>query len=543
MTTTKLQLITSEHAQISRAELACACLAAVSEPVLALDGAGMVLMANAAFDRAFATRADQIVGMPLATLAHSSLAIGKIERAVAGGNEAPLISIAGGSLLRMSRRLLREGGAILSFRIETNAASDAPAGSSRTRFADAITAELLGGGPVAVLFIDLDRFKLVNDTLGHSIGDLLLASVIERLRSVLCVGEVCERLGGDEFGVALSGDHVAERAAALADKLIDLIDRPALIQGHVVNVGASIGIALAPDDGTDAETLVRHADLALYAAKEAGRGVSRRFNAEMDQRLAERRKLEFELRRAVKLKEFRRHYQAQAQTCNSAVVGFEALIRWQHPDRGLLSPFFFLDLAEEIGLMPAIGEWVIETACREAMRWPARIGVAVNVSPSQFLNGKVVEIVRRALQRTGLAPERLELEITETVLLNGTSDNLATLKALRALGCTVAMDDFGTGYSSLSYLSMFPFNKLKLDKGFVQRMREDPTCDAIARTVAELGRKLGMETIAEGVETEEQLATVRDQGFDTVQGYLLSKPIPPERLGEIIELTIIPERG
>lgn len=534
-TVLKLQsLVSNEPDRVDRAELALTCLAVVAEPILVLDAAGRVLLANAPFERWFAICGDLLDERTLGLASPLSPAIAELARALAIDADAPVLSLAGHGRVRMTRRPLREGGLILTFRSESATLPETPAGPARKRFADAITNELLGGRPVAVLYLNLDRFKLVNDTLGHSIGDLLLASVVDRIRSVLGHGEVFERVGGDEFGIVVAGEDVNTRAGALADKLIGLIDRPALIKGHVVNVGGSIGIAVAPGDGTDAEMLVRRANLALYAAKKAGRGVARCFDAAMDEQLAERRQLEFELRRAVKLKEFRLHYQAQGDAETGAVVGFEALIRWQHPNRGLLSPVHFLDLAEEIGLMPVLGEWVIETACREAARWPERMGVAVNVSPTQFLNGKIVDIVRCALERSWLAPKRLHLEITETVLLNGTADNLATLNALRALGCAIAMDDFGTGYSSLSYLSMFPFDTLKLDKGFVQRMREDRSCDAIARTVAELGRKLGMKTIAEGVETEEQMATVREQGFDMVQGYLLFKPIPADRLGEII---------
>ena len=529
-----LTLVPRDSAPAPADDLQQACLSAIVEPVLALDTGGRVALVNAAFERAFAVPGDRMMGRALADTAALTPALAELAAAVAGGQDGTGLTLAAGGRLRLHRRRMREGGLILTCRPDAAAPVEGASASQRQRFAAAITMELLRGGAVAVIFLDLDRFKLVNDTLGHPIGDALLATVVDRIGSLLTRGEAFVRLGGDEFGIACAGEDAEEHATDLAGQLIHLIDRPALIEGHVVHVGASAGIAVAPRDGHDADSLIRRADLALYAAKEGGRGMYRLFDAQMDEKMAERRKLEFELRRAVKLKEFRLHYQAQGSADGSGVVGAEALIRWQHPTRGLLSPFHFLDLAEEIGLMPVLGAWVIETACHEASRWPERMTVAVNVSPTQFLSGKIVDIVSAALAATGLDPKRLELEITETVLLNGTDSNLRTLEALRAMGCRIAMDDFGTGYSSLSYLSLFPFDKLKLDQSFVRRMANDRSCDAIARTVAELGRKLGMKTIAEGVETQAQMDTVRDQGFDAMQGYLLSKPIPPERLGEVM---------
>ena len=355
---TGLRLVGAVGPVPTQPALALACLGAVAEPVIALDARGVVMLTNTAFERAFAARGESLIGCVLAHAPAPSPALAELVGVLVSCGDGATLTLPVGGRLRVARRALREGGAILTFRVETAHSVDAPAGPARQRFTEAITKELLGGGPVAVLYLDLDRFKLVNDTLGHPIGDLLLACVVERARGVLGPGETLARLGGDEFGVAVAGDNVEARAAVLADTLIGLIDRPVLIQGHVVNVGVSIGISFAPDDGTDADSLVRRADLALYAAKEAGRGVWRRFDATMDERLAERRKLEFELRRAVKLKEFRLHYQAQGDTRGAeAVVGFEALIRWQHPKRGLLAPLHFPDLAEEIGLMPVLGEW------------------------------------------------------------------------------------------------------------------------------------------------------------------------------------------
>ena len=382
------------------------------------------------------------------------------------------------------------------------------------------------GGQVAVIYVDLDKFKLVNDTLGHLVGDALLVKVAERLRSATRADDVVARLGGDEFGILQAAQSQPEAAEALARRLVDLIGRTYIAAGHMVTVGASVGVAIAPTDGDDPITLQKHADLALYRAKADGRGVFRFFQPSMDAEMQARRLLEMDLRKALALKEFELFYQPQLNLETNRLVGFEALLRWRSPARGLVSPAVFIPLAEEIGLISRIGEWVLQTACREAASWPLPVSVSVNVSPMQFRNGKLVQMVTSALAQSGLDPARLELEITESSLLDDTENVLEALKKLKSIGVGISMDDFGTGYSSLNYLSKFPFDKIKIDQSFVRNMETRPQSVAIVRAVAALSASLGMTTIAEGVETQEQLASVRAEGCHAVQGYLTGRPLP-----------------
>ena len=379
----------------------------------------------------------------------------------------------------------------------------------------------------AVLAVDLDRFKQVNDTLGHPVGDALLRKVAERLQTAVRPTDTVARFGGDEFAV-LQGDVSSdESAAGLARRIVDLLGRAYVIEGQLINIGASVGVALALADGTDPATLIRNADLALYRAKLDGRGTFRFFEPEMDERVQARRRLELDLRRAVAAQEFELVYQPQKNLETDQILGCEALIRWRHPERGIVSPAEFIPLAEEIGLIGSIGEWVLRSACREAARWPDDLTVAVNLSPAQFGNGRIVATVASALAASGLDPRRLELEITEGLLLNDNAANVATLHALRDLGVRIAMDDFGTGYSSLSYLRSFPFDRIKIDRSFVSGGPSAGSCDAMAivRAVASLGAALGMATVAEGVETAEQMERIRQEGCTDVQGYLISRPI------------------
>jgi diguanylate cyclase (GGDEF)-like protein len=374
---------------------------------------------------------------------------------------------------------------------------------------------------VAVLCLDLDRFKIVNDTLGHQLGDNLLRKVADRLRSACRKGDTIARLGGDEFVILQSGVDDPREAEQLAQRLVDLIGRTYVLNGHTVNIGVSVGVALATDG--QARDLMRNADLALYKAKRAGRGRHRFFEAGMETSLHERRELEIDLRRALALKQFELHYQPFLDVSTDVVIGFEALLRWKHPVRGNVPPLSFISVAEENGLIIKIGEWVLKTACQAAASWPGDFVVAVNVSPVQFKADTLLATVASALDRTGLAPERLELEITEGALLDDTENVLATLHALRGLGVRISMDDFGTGYSSLSYLQKFPFNKIKIDRSFVSGA--DADSQAILRAVSGLGSNLGMAITAEGVETIEQLSRIKDQKCTHVQGYLTGKPM------------------
>ncbi len=389
-------------------------------------------------------------------------------------------------------------------------------------------------GP-AVLLVDLDRFKAVNDTLGHPIGDALLRLVAKRLRSVLRSYDVVARLGGDEFALLVSPMPEPVNLAQLAKRIVDVLGRPYLIDGHLVNIGASIGVAQAPRDGREHSQLLRNADLALYHAKESGRSTFSFFEPHMDARALARRSLEIDLRKALALREFELHYQPQVDLETDSIVGFEALLRWRHPERGLVSPADFVPLAEEIGLMIPLGEWVLREACDQAARWPDGISVAVNVSPHQFADtGRLVSVVAKSLASSGLPGRRLEIEITESVLLRHEQAVLAALHRLRAMGVRVAMDDFGTGYSSLSQLHSFPFDKIKIDRSFVKDRGDDASQNAIVRAITALGASLGMSTIAEGVETSDQLARIRAEGCRAVQGYLYSRPVPVDQIDHLI---------
>ena len=387
---------------------------------------------------------------------------------------------------------------------------------------------------LAVYCLDLDHFKGVNDTLGHPMGDALLQAVAQRLRKCLRDSDLVARLGGDEFAVVQYPLGSPNEASTLAGLLIETVSKPYQVHGHEFVIGASIGIALAPGDGHEADGLLRNADIALYRARAEGRGTAHFFEPEMDRRIQARRMLELDLRKAFANGEFELFYQPLISLSTNAINGFEALLRWRHPERGLVAPGEFIPLAEEIGLIAPLGEWVLRTACTEAMRWPGELKVAVNLSPAQFRSRGVVNAVLTALAYSRLPADRLELEITESVLLGETDANLATLHQLREIGVRISMDDFGTGYSSLSYLRCFPFDKIKIDRSFVRELSERPDCVAIIRAVAGLGSSLGIATTAEGIETVEQLECVRAEGCTEVQGFLFSPPRPASELGELM---------
>lgn len=379
---------------------------------------------------------------------------------------------------------------------------------------------------IVVYALDLDRFKFVNDTLGHPIGDALLKAVSKRLRGACRQEDIVARVGGDEFIIVQTNVHDAAEATSLAERLVDLVGRTYVIGGHSVNIGTSVGIAFSGADACTAERLLQNADLALYRAKNEGRDRYALFDPELHERMQQRRALEIDLRKALAFKQFALVYQPQIDLANNCITGFEALIRWHHPQRGVVSPLDFIPLAEEIGLITQIGEWAVRTACIDASGWPGDLSVSVNVSPVQFRGGNLGDIIVSALGNSGLSPRRLELEITESALLNYTDEVLVTLNAVKALGVQVSMDDFGTGYSSLSYLQKFPFDKIKIDQSFIRGADDRLECQAVLRAVAGLGVSLGMTTIAEGVETEQQLERARAEGCTSVQGYLTGRPIP-----------------
>ncbi|MGB3502321.1 MAG: EAL domain-containing protein [Mesorhizobium sp.] len=382
------------------------------------------------------------------------------------------------------------------------------------------------GQTAAVLCIDLDYFKDVNDTLGHPVGDKLLQQVGERLSGIVRENDLVARLGGDEFAVIQRDLTQPAKAGTMSERLISVLSQPYDIDGQVMVIGASIGIAIAPTDGDSADELLKNADMALYRAKDEGRGTFRYFQPEMDARMKARRALEVELRRALVAGEFTLHYQPFVSVETGRITGFEALLRWNHHERGMVPPVDFIPLAEDIGLIVPIGEWVLRQACRDAANWPDDMRVAVNISAVQFKGQKLAAVVASALAMSGIAAERLELEITESVLLHDSDSNVAVLHQLRALGVRISMDDFGTGYSSLSYLRSFPFDKIKIDQSFVREIVDNSGDAAIVSAVVGMGASLGIATTAEGVETSEQLESLRAQGCTEVQGYFLGRPMP-----------------
>ena len=386
----------------------------------------------------------------------------------------------------------------------------------------------------AVLCLDLDDFKSVNDTLGHPLGDNLLCQVADRLRNCLREGDRVARLGGDEFAILQASTIEPAEITSLMARLIEVIGAPFDLEGHQVVVGVSIGVALAPTDAADPDQLLKLADMALYRAKAEGRGTYRFFEPEMDARMQARRVLELGLRRALSNGEFELYYQPVVNLESGQISGFEALIRWNHPERGIISPADFIPLAEDTALIVPIGEWVLRKACGEAARWPNHVSIAVNLSSVQFKRGNVTQAVMSALARSGLSAGRLELEITESVLLLNSESTLNTLHQLRAMGVRISMDDFGTGYSSLNYLRSFPFDKIKIDRSFVHDLSSDRDSVAIIRAIIGLGTSLGMITTGEGVETREELEFLKSEGCTEAQGFLFSEARPAEEVRALL---------
>jgi diguanylate cyclase (GGDEF)-like protein len=471
--------------------------------------------------------------------------------AIAAGKPFYLINeLADGHVIAVTHQPMLNGGSVathediterrkaeakIAYMAHHDALTDLP---NRLRFHEEMERALgsaARGGTLAVLCLDLDHFKDVNDTLGHPVGDALLQAVSRRICAIVRPSDTVARLGGDEFAIVQVGADQPVGATTLAARLIREIAEPFDVQGHQVVIGTSIGIALTPHDGEAADHLLKNADMALYRAKEDGRGIYRFFEPEMDARMQARRAMELDLRKALPLREFELFYQPVIDVRSEQVTELEALLRWRHPQRGLVAPAEFIPLAEEIGLINPIGAWVLKRACHEATHWPDGVKVAVNLSPVQFKGGTIVLDVIAALGESGLPPRRLELEITEAVLLQDTDATVATLNQLRDLGVHIAMDDFGTGYSSLGYLRKFPFDKIKIDRSFVHDMTEKPDSVAIVRAVTGLGTTLGIATTAEGVETEAQFEQLRREGCTEVQGYLFSEPKPASELGPLLQ--------
>jgi diguanylate cyclase (GGDEF)-like protein len=387
------------------------------------------------------------------------------------------------------------------------------------------------GGGIAVMMIDLDRFKAVNDTHGHLAGDQLLSEVAHRLQSAVRDTDVLARLGGDEFAIIQEGGpDQREGAVALALRIIEITSKSFDLNGHDASVGVSIGIAMAPEDGIEPGDLLKRADLALYSVKSSGRNDFRMFRNEMLEIVNTQQSAERELREAIALGQFELHYQPVVDVKTRKLCGVEALVRWRHPTRGMIAPDNFIPLAESTGLIAPLGEWILKQACSDAVAWPAHIKVAVNISAIQFKKGNLFEVILGTLVKTGLPPERLELEITETSLLENQEAHLTTIRQLKNLGLSVALDDFGTGFSSINYLTIFPFDKIKIDKSFMGSLSMHHKSSAIISSIATLARGLDMSVTAEGVEMREQLESLKTLGVNFAHGYLLGRPMP---IGEL----------
>jgi diguanylate cyclase (GGDEF)-like protein/PAS domain S-box-containing protein len=470
----------------------------------------------------------------------------ELRRLSAGEIEQVVMPLKGERWIALSRRSMADGGSVVIFedvterkqaeeRIARMARYDELTGlPNRNLFRERIGEGLAGLKRrccvLAMHLIDLDRFKSVNDTLGHPVGDRLLHAIGGRLQSAIRKGDMVARLGGDEFVVLQSRLAGTEEAAKTAQRLVEALSLPLNIDGHRVHISASVGIAVAPRDGADADELLKNADMALYAAKADGRGIFRFFEPAMDAAAQERRTLEMDLRNALGRGEMDVHFQPLIDLESNRISACEALLRWRHPERGTISPADFIPVAEETGLIVQLGEWVLNRACAEAIRWPASVRVAVNLSPAQFKDGSLTSSVITALARSGLSPDRLELEITETVLLQDSDATMKAMRQLQQLGVRMSLDDFGIGYSSLSYLRKFPFSKIKIDGSFVKDLASDSGAIAIIRAVTSMGADLGMDIVVEGVETEEQLRMLEAEGCREAQGYFLGRPMPAEAI-------------
>ena len=390
----------------------------------------------------------------------------------------------------------------------------------------------------AVLLVDLDRFKVINDTLGHGAGDELLIEITQRLSAAIRAVDTVARTGGDEFLLLVTGIREAADAAIIAKKIVSELDKPVSVAGTEAHTSASIGISVYPNDGTDSDSLIAHADEAMYFAKQRGRNGFQFFNANMSVFSRERLDFESDLRRALALKQFEVHYQPKVDIASGRVNSVEALLRWRHPIRGLVGPSEFIPLAEESGLMFSIGEWVLREACRQARQWQreglAFIRIAVNISPIHFLQPRFLDIVRSALLDNDLQPQYLEVEMTETTVMDHAESSIAILEELSRMGVLVSIDDFGTGYSSMSYLRRFPIDKLKIDRSFINDLTTNADAASIVKAVISLAHSLRLKVVAEGVETSEQLQQLRDLGCDQFQGFYRSPAVLPDQIAKFV---------
>lgn len=546
-----------------------AALNNMSQGLCMVDSAEQLIVCNERFVQLFDLTTDTVVpGTKLRDLIARAEVTGRrgpetLRKIYAAQREVirfgvPSVSVHGepdGRAIAISHRPMASGGWVATYediterrRAESQIAymahHDALTGLAnrvlfRQQMEEALSRTGRQGGSIAVLCLDLDRFKDVNDSLGHQTGDALLGAVAERLRRCVKDGDSVARLGGDEFAILQLAPSHPDDAGALAQRIVMEIGKPYRIEGQEIIIGTSVGIALSGQECHEAEEFLKQADLALYRAKADGRGTFRFFEPEMDAQLKARRALELDLHKALANGEFELFYQPQVNIKAYQITGFEALLRWHHPERGMVSPEEFIPVAEDIGLISQLGTWVMRQACKEAATWSTKLKVAVNLSPAQFRDGSLAEAVIGALAASGLSPSRLELEITESVLLQDNQRTLQTLHELRTLGVRIAMDDFGTGYSSLSYLRSFPFDKIKIDQSFVRELSTRKDCLAIVQSITALGASLGMVTTAEGVETEEQYLQLRAAGCTEAQGFFLGRPQPAaERIRSLRALSV-----
>ncbi|MEQ1900622.1 MAG: EAL domain-containing protein [Devosia sp.] len=533
----------------------------ISQGLCMFDAKGRLVICNAPYQRIYnlpdelvrpGTPLEQILGRlfdnGMSTSGTREEYIAWRHEVIAKGHYEKVILDFAGRIILMQHHPMKDGGWVSTHediteqrqqeaRIEHLARHDALTElPNRTLFLEEMAASEAGierGDKLAVLCIDLDHFKAVNDTLGHAIGDKLLKQASARLWGTTRESDLLARLGGDEFSLLLRPVDKPADAAAIAERIVKSMSAPFSIDGHHILVGASVGIAMAPQDGETADVLMKNADLALYRAKSEGRSTYHFFEKDMDAAIQRRRTIEAGLKLALTNGELRLVYQPLVGLKENRITCFEALLRWDHKSKGTISPTEFIPVAEETGLIVSIGEWVLRQACRTATKWPADVRIAVNLSPVQFKNKRLFETVHAALADSGLPPTRLELEITESLLLNDNEHTLQTLHRLRAIGIRISMDDFGTGYSSLSYLRSFPFDKIKIDRSFMRDLESRGDSLAIIKAVIGLGHSLGMSTTAEGVETQEQLDAVREQGCNEVQGFYFS---PPLEIGQVADL-------
>jgi len=548
-----------------------ATLANISQGVCFFAGDQTLVVSNRRYAEVYCLDPDAIQpGMKLADIVELCRAAGTapvevpeggttacLEQMLQAGDRLFEVELQDGRILAMQQRLMPDGGWVATHediterrRAEAEASflatHDQLTGlANRSVFHELIQQalpEAARGRKFAILFLDLDGFKGVNDTLGHKAGDDVLKTVAGRLRATTREIDTIARFGGDEFVILQRGLDTPADTIGLAQRIVDVLCRPYMLDGRQAKIGVSIGIAMAPDDGSTSEALLKNADLALYLAKSEGRGTFRFFEPEMDAKFMRRLSTERDLRTAIAEAQFELYYQPSVDIVSGDVCAFEALIRWNHPAHGQLRPASFIPIAEECGLIGPIGAWVLRQACVQATQWPEHIRVAVNLSPVQFSPGDLVETVASALAESGLAPRRLELEITETVLLASSDVNVATLHRLRGLGVTIAMDDFGVGYSSLSYLHCFAFDRLKLDRSFVANMLDRREARFIVRAVIGLCRDLHIPTTVEGVETQEQLSVLRREQATHGQGYLFGKPMPATQIEAFLARQIVPAR-